>query len=141
QNKACMETRMRFVVRASYRTLPLILLLGQLAAPAHAQNIYVDPGNFGPSDGTPDHPYPTLSSAVAASPAGSTLVLRGYQYADAFTITYPETGFLPVIINENLKLTTTNGTAKIGQPLGTQRLWQLTADTDLERHTNTPVQT
>ena len=56
--------------------LPLILLLGQLAATVHGQNIYVDPGNFGPSNGTPDHPYPTLSSAAAAAPAGSTLVLQ-----------------------------------------------------------------
>ena len=132
---------MRLILQASRCTLLLTLVLGRVAAPAHAQNIYVDPGNFGPSNGTPDYPYPTLSSAAAAAPAGSTLVLRGYQYTDTFTITYPKTGFLPLIINKNLKLTTQDGAAQIGQPLGTQRLWQLTGETDLERGTNTPGQT
>ena len=132
---------MRLILQASHCTLLLTLVLGRVAAPVHAQNIYVDPGNFGPSNGTPDHPYPTLSSAAAAAPAGSRLVLRGYQYTNTFTITYPETGFLPLIINKNLKLTTQDGAAQIGQPLGTQRLWQLTGETDLERGTNTPGQT
>src|SRR5438128_10327044 len=132
---------MRFILQASHCTLLLTLVLGHLTAPAHAQNIYVDPGNFGPSNGTPDHPYPTVASAAAAAPAGSTLVLQGYQYADAFTITYPEAGFLPLIINKNLKLTTTNGAARIGQPLGTQRLSQLTGESDYEWQVSTPGQT
>src|SRR4051812_5264251 len=104
---------MPIILRISCCALLLTLVLGHLAAPAHGQNIYVHPRNVsGVVDGTLEHPYTTLASALAAAPAGSTLVLQGYQYEDPFTITYPEAevGSLPLIINKNLKVTTHDGT-------------------------------
>jgi hypothetical protein len=123
--------------------LALAMLIGLNTVYAQAQKIYVDPGRKmdGPVDGSSAHPYPTLASAVAAAPDGSTLVLQGCNYGDPATVGYPETGLLSPIAKKNLKLTAQNGAAQIGRSLGTQRLWQLTGETDLERGGSTPSQT
>jgi len=126
--------------------LALTMLIGLNTVSAQAQKIYVDPGRQmdgkadGP-DGSSEHPYPTLASAVAAAPNGSTLVLLGCKNTDLATVDYPERGLLPLIAKKNLKLTAQLGAAQIGRLLGTQKVCQLTGDWDSERGKPTASQT
>jgi len=137
---------MQFILRSLMSVLALAMLIGLNTVSAQAQKIYVDSGRQmdekadGP-DGSSEHPYPTLASAVAAAPKGSTLVLLGCRNTDRATVDYPERGLLPLITKKNLKLTAQLGAAQIGRSLGTQRVWQLTGETDMEWGRSTPSQT
>ena len=123
---------------SSSRVLSWIVSIGLITVcvQAQGQNVYVNPCREfeGPADGTQEHPYPTLTGAVAAAPVGSTVVLQGSQWRQfgqsfpPFTVAYPETG----LFTKKLKIETQEGSAVVGQPHGTRRLWQLTGETDLE---------
>ncbi|MDP6368002.1 MAG: hypothetical protein QF615_00230, partial [Planctomycetota bacterium] len=49
--------------------------------------IYVNEDASGSEDGTFEHPYQTLTAAVAAAPAGAILAIKGDTYSEAQTIT------------------------------------------------------
>src|SRR5262245_30890898 len=135
---------MRFFSRPILSILALTMLIGLTTVSAQAQKIYVDPCKEaeGPADGTEARPYSTLSRAVTVALEGSTIVLQGpCAYPETRTDTYPETSLLTIIRKRNLRIEARGGPARIGQPLGTRRLWQITGENDLERRVFTPGRT
>src|SRR5262245_7750988 len=89
-----------------------------------AQTIYVDQRSCIEEDGSADRPFRTLTPAVDAASAGSTLVVQAGSY--------PETGELPLTIQKNLAITASAGLVQVGELPYAERLAQLTGDYDPE---------
>lgn len=64
------------------------LPVGQASYPAPSNAKYVVAGNSNQGDGTLANPYRSLAKAIASSPSGSTLVMRGGSYHESVTVPF-----------------------------------------------------
>lgn len=111
---------MRFVLKPLFIILTLVPLVAMAPLSPQAQEVYVDRCAFGGGDGSRDNPYNTLPRAVAEALPGSTLVVQTGTYPERFNI------------QKNLTITAVGGPVRIGQPLSTQRICQITGEFDKE---------